>query len=190
MATRPGTMLYFDVFEDLEDYNDEEVGQLFRALLHYGLTGEIPSFADRGMKTMWRKLQSKMDRDAVAYDAAVTQRQYAAYCKKTKKAGDEPLSYEDWLKGSITTDNGPLNSYNGNNQLSTVTATINHQLEQLTENATSALAGAGKGAGRLGGEGENPSARQLSAEQQFENDRRNAINRLIGYEIGREYFSR
>lgn len=94
---RPGTMLYFDLFYDIEDYTDEEAGQLLRAMLSYGMNGDIPQFQDRGMRTIWRKLQSTIDRDGDTYDRVVLQRKYAAYCKKMKKAEQDAISFEEWI---------------------------------------------------------------------------------------------
>lgn len=112
---RPGTMFYFDFFYDFEDYTDEEVGKLVRAMLNYGLTGKVPEFSDRGMKSVWRKIKSKMDVDAEKYESKVLQRKYAAYCKKVKNEGIDPIPYEDWTiehesgyNESITSRNEPF----------------------------------------------------------------------------------
>lgn len=94
---RPGVMIYFDILDDLEDYTYEEVGQLFRALLHYGFTGEIPAFSDRGMKTLWRKLQNNSNRDEERYNRKVMNSRYAAYCRWCKRDQETPLKYEAWL---------------------------------------------------------------------------------------------
>lgn len=140
-ARRPGTMIYFDLLNDLEDYTDEEVGKIFRATLNYGLNGEIPVFTDRGMKALWRNIQKAVDVDAHKYGEKVIQRKYAAYCKKAKANGEEPMLYDDWLNEQETEDNElqrvdneikrdcnenneSLNSNNEINQLST----INYQL--------------------------------------------------------------
>lgn len=140
-ARRPGTMIYFDLLNDLEDYTDEEVGKIFRATLNYGLNGEIPVFTDRGMKALWRNIQKAVDVDAHKYGEKVIQRKYAAYCKKAKASGEEPMLYDDWLNEQATEDNEsqrvdneierdssennePLNPNNEINQLST----INYQL--------------------------------------------------------------
>lgn len=104
---RPGTMLYFDLLYDLDDYTDEESGQLLKAMLRYGLSGEVPQFSDRGMRTMWRKLQSTIDRDGDNYDHKILQRRYAAYCKKAKSREEEPVSFDEWLSDNepTTVDN-------------------------------------------------------------------------------------
>lgn len=119
MPQRPGTMIYFDLLYDLEDYTDEETGQLIKAVLKYGLSGEIPTFTDRGMKTLWRSLQHKVDIDAKKYENKLLQTKYAAYCKKSRSEGDEPIPYEEWVNeqetdvnGSQRTDNEPLQSSN------------------------------------------------------------------------------
>lgn len=130
---RPGTIIYFDLYEELEDYTDEEVGQLFRAILKYGLIGELPQFSDRGMKSVWRNLQKKIDVDAEKYDVKVLQRKYAAYCKKAKTVCVEPIPYEEWINEQTTDaiepineNNESLNPYNEINQLKQ--STTNYQL--------------------------------------------------------------
>lgn len=111
---RPGTMMYFDLLYDLEDYTDAEVGQLTRAMLKYGLTGELPGFTDRSMKTMWRTLQKKVDLDADKYDKKLLQTKYATYCKKVRATGAEPISYEEWINEHATDDNDSLRLDNEN----------------------------------------------------------------------------
>lgn len=128
MAGRPGTMIYFDLLDDLEDFTDEEAGQLFRAILWYGSTGEVPAFMDRSMRSLWRKAQGMVDRSGVSYDNTVLQRQYAVYCREERRAGREPLSYDDWRNGPLSTDNEiqrPLSTdIKQEQELGTVTVTL------------------------------------------------------------------
>ena len=60
-------MVYFDLLDALEDYSKQEIGELFLAMLEYGLTGVIPDFKDRAMRTLWKTTQQKIDRDNVHF---------------------------------------------------------------------------------------------------------------------------
>ena len=95
-SARPGVMICFDLLPQLEDFSDEECGELFRALLIYGSTGKAPAFSDRGMRVLWRTLQARTDRDREAYQKRVSDAQYAVYCRQEKRSGGEPVSRELW----------------------------------------------------------------------------------------------
>lgn len=108
MAERPGIMVYFDLIDSLQDYTDAEAGLLFRAMLEYGKTGAIPEFSDRGMKTLWRSIQQKIDRDGGKYRDRCDSGAYAVYVREANKQGIEPLTFDDWKSNryrSITVDN-------------------------------------------------------------------------------------
>lgn len=96
MGKRPGIMVYFDMLDALEEYEAEERGLLFTAMLRYGLYGEIPEFEDRGMRTIWKSAQQKIDLDGVRYENTCNGRRYSAYHREAKKRGEEPLSREAW----------------------------------------------------------------------------------------------
>jgi len=106
MTERPGIMVYFDLLDTLRDYTTTEAGELFIAMLEYGTTGAIPDFTDRGMKTVWRGLQQKIDRDNLKYQATIEARQYATYCREYRKKynGADPPTMEEWKNQKISND--------------------------------------------------------------------------------------
>lgn len=96
MAKRPGIMVYFELLDALEDYNAEEAGQLFLAMLRYGRYGELPEFADRGMRTLWMSTKRKIDMDNRNYEQACCNRRYSTYVREAKKRGETILDRDEW----------------------------------------------------------------------------------------------
>lgn len=96
--SRPGIMVYFDIVRSLEDLNDAEVGQLFRALLEYGQTGVLPDFQDRTLRTVWRHLQAQADQDAAKYSKKCLDSRFAVYCREAEKKGQIPLPRDEWVQ--------------------------------------------------------------------------------------------
>lgn len=96
MADRPGIVVYFDVLDILDELTDEESGQLFRAILKYAATGEIPEFSDRGLRMIWKEQQRKIDRDIEKYEEKCVKSAYSTYCRECKRAEIEPLAFEEW----------------------------------------------------------------------------------------------
>ncbi len=76
----------------LEDYTDQEIGQLFRALLDYAIDGVEPTFTDRGLRTFWRTLKGQIDR----------QRQHT----EEKSDKNKNNQYDRWLRHWINNDEG------------------------------------------------------------------------------------
>lgn len=97
MTDRPGIVIYFELSEALQDFSDEEAGMIFRAMLLYGQTGAAPDFSDRALRTLWRNVQQKIDRDAARYQDQVAARKYAVFVREWKRHHeDEPMSFEAW----------------------------------------------------------------------------------------------
>ena len=93
---RPGVMIYFDSIRPaLKRLDNEQCGALFRAVLDYSEYGEIPDLEPMtGM--VFDLLRPKLDRDAERYEEGREQRQYATYCRESKKKGEQPQSFESW----------------------------------------------------------------------------------------------
>ena len=96
MGKRPGIMVYFEILDALEDYNTEEIGQLFLAMLRYGDTGVLPEFTDRGMRTLWLSTKQKLDLDNLRYEQTCSNRRYSTYVREAKKRGEVFLDREEW----------------------------------------------------------------------------------------------
>ena len=98
---RPGFMLYYKDFEGIEEFSVEECGMLMLAILEYATTGESPSFSDRGMRQLWRRIRETLDRDGERYaekcEANRLRGQYKAYIDRT----DVPVSFEQWRRAQL-----------------------------------------------------------------------------------------
>lgn len=139
MAERPGIMVYFDLLDTLQDgYTTEEVGELFLAMLNYGRDMIIPEFTDRGMRTLWKGIQHKIDRDNLKYQGTVKGRRYAAFCREFKKKnpGIAPPSMEEWQ--AENSDEDQMIS-NDNFDIQLVTTTSNYNRERGTSNKDAAF---------------------------------------------------
>ena len=104
MGERPGTMIYFnDILPLFDALQDEEIGQFFKAVVYYGKFGEIPDFSNSPVLSIaWGFIKPKIDRDGEKYEKEVLQRKYAVYCREMKKAGNDPLSFNEWERSLST----------------------------------------------------------------------------------------
>ncbi len=50
-----------DLLSELEDFSDDEVGKIFRAVLNYTNEAEEPSFEDRALKVVFRHIKKYID---------------------------------------------------------------------------------------------------------------------------------
>ena len=91
----PGVMLYYDLVPCLAGFSDADLGSLFRAVLLYGSTGEIPSF-DGSLHVAWAFIRPRIDRDAEQYVLKAKKARYAAYVREEKARGRTALSYDEW----------------------------------------------------------------------------------------------
>lgn len=60
-----------DLLDDLEDFSDDEVGRIFRAILIYTNETEEPEFDDRAMKVVFRHIKKYIDSANENYDKKV-----------------------------------------------------------------------------------------------------------------------
>lgn len=89
-------MFYFDIRPALKFLDNEQLGQLFTAILEYGECGVLPEFTDPLLNMAWSFVLPRIDRDAEAYDDKVEQKKYAGYCSAAKRKGLEPIPSDDW----------------------------------------------------------------------------------------------
>lgn len=61
-------LLYAEIEDQLQDFSDEEAGQVFKALLTYANTGVEPDFKDRAVRCLFRNIKSSIDRTDEAYE--------------------------------------------------------------------------------------------------------------------------
>ena len=157
---RQGIVVYFDLLDSLADYSSEEAGELLLAMLRYGTTGEVPAFEDRGMKTLWRSVQQKIDRDLVKYLETVEKRRYAAFCREYKREHGEtaePPSMAVWSVDNQSLSN-PSNDESDNKPNPKLKPKKEQKPEQKPEQGTEPEAEkeieSGAGAGESRGEGD------------------------------------
>ena len=80
-----------DLLDDLEDFSDDEVGKIFRAVLVYTNESEEPSFEDRAMKFIFRHIKKYIDSANENYDKKVqANRVNGAKGGRPKKAEENP----------------------------------------------------------------------------------------------------
>lgn len=107
---RPGVLLYYETFDSLEEYTDEETGQFLRAACDYARFGLLPEFTDRGLRSLWKRTMHDLDRDEAKYQATCQQNRYNAYVSAIKrrfridhpgmgdpKEGKDYFTFEDWV---------------------------------------------------------------------------------------------
>jgi len=63
MSATPYMKLFYDAEDTVGKLNDEEAGQLFKAILHYGRTGEDAPPASQFADLVYSMMKSQIDRD-------------------------------------------------------------------------------------------------------------------------------
>ena len=92
MKTPKGFFTYFHHEAVLNELSDEQAGRLYKALLHYGSTGELPDFdGDLGTQLVFTLFRIEVDYNFERYNKICEKRSEAG--KKggrPKKAAAEP----------------------------------------------------------------------------------------------------
>ena len=99
MSERPGIILYFDKWEPISQLPDEDVASFLRALIKYGMYGEVPDFT--GMNAvMWSMIRAEVDKDDVAYQKRCWKNAYSTHCREEKRKNPdrEPVSLAEWME--------------------------------------------------------------------------------------------
>lgn len=128
---QPGFMIYYDDWREFaEDYSDEELGQILRALFSYFDAHKETAFSDRGMRQFFRQATRSMDRNTERYADRCRKNAYNRYLGKCKQENTEPLSFEAWSTG--VDDRRPSSP--------TITETVTvTEAETVTETVTEAV---------------------------------------------------
>lgn len=88
-----------DLLDDLEDFSDDEVGKIFRAILIYTNEAEEPEFDDRAMKVVFRHIKKYIDSANENYDKKVqANRVNGAKGGRPKKDAEENPKNQRLLK--------------------------------------------------------------------------------------------
>lgn len=86
---KDGFIFHFENAEDLEDMTLEEKGMIFDAMIAYSIDGTEPEFNDRALKTVWKPIRRRLDKDSEAYEER---------CRRNSengKKGGRPSKVED-----------------------------------------------------------------------------------------------
>ena len=66
--SRKSFLVYFDWEAPLQELNNEELGELFRAMFIYAKYGELIDFEHRSLKLVFGFIKSAIERDRVSYE--------------------------------------------------------------------------------------------------------------------------
>ena len=96
---RPGVMIYFDMVEPILALRDSEKGRILMAIVEYARNSTEPKF-DGKLAMAWGYIKPRLDRDALVYENTLTQRKYAAFCKKRGALKLPKIPFEQWQEMS------------------------------------------------------------------------------------------
>ena len=99
MAEKDSFVLYTDIAEHIEWLPDEDAGVLFKALLSYASTGEIPENLSGAARMAFSFIRSQLDRDA---------EKYAQKCAARSEAGK---------RGAAATNSGKAQQKSANSAI-------------------------------------------------------------------------
>lgn len=100
MTERPGFMLYFELVPALASMDDGAAGALFKALMAYAQYGEVRELTGIA-EFAFLVAKPRIDRDNEVYQEKCRKNAYAVYVRDVRRAGGEPLEYEDWVSNDI-----------------------------------------------------------------------------------------
>lgn len=97
MNSPKGFMIYTEDWAGFtEDFTDEEIGAIFKALLIYFSSGEYTEFEDRGMKLFYKNAIRVIELDRGRYEEKCARNAYNVYRRWCKEKNETPLDYEEW----------------------------------------------------------------------------------------------
>ena len=67
MTNKKGVIVFHDIIEQLEDFTDEQVGKIFRAMVEYDKNGTIPEFEGE-LKVAFKFIKLTLDRNKQEYE--------------------------------------------------------------------------------------------------------------------------
>ncbi len=75
---RKAMLIYFDFLPALEALSNAEAGRLFKAILRYNTSGELPEKLGKCEALLFQQLKAQHDRDAEHYEQTSQKRREAA----------------------------------------------------------------------------------------------------------------
>jgi hypothetical protein len=112
MKTPKGFFTYFHHFEVLQTLSDAQAGRLYKALLRYGCTGELPDFsAEEGLNVAFTLFRVEIDYNFARYTEISETRSKAA--KKSAqarraKAGQDDQQTQHLSANATNAANAPI----------------------------------------------------------------------------------
>lgn len=85
MKTPKGFFTYFHHEAVLETLSDEQAGRLYKSLLRYGNTGELPDFTESGLNVAFTLFRTEIDYNFDRYQEICEARSKAATEREAKK---------------------------------------------------------------------------------------------------------
>ena len=85
MKTPKGFFTYFHHEEVLDTLSDEQAGRLYKSLLRYGNTGELPDFSDNALNVAFTLFRIEIDHNFERYQAICEARSTAAKKREAAK---------------------------------------------------------------------------------------------------------
>lgn len=132
MSEKPGFMIYFADWMPLLKMDDTSLAALFRAVVNYGATGEVPSFT--GMNAiLWEMIVPKVDRDEERYQETCRKARFSRYKGIEKQHGREGLSYEEWCEQIDERQRTSTNVTNSNNNPTSIAIPITTQPQDQSQ---------------------------------------------------------
>ena len=80
------TVLYHEILEQLEDFNNEQFGAVIRAIIEYDKNGTIPTFEDKSILIAFKVLKPNIDRNKEKYEEICEKRKIAGSLGGKQKA--------------------------------------------------------------------------------------------------------
>lgn len=71
-------VLYYDLDEVFAELEDEEVGQLIKAVFAFEVRGEVTEFNDRMMQSTYKRITDSLVRNKIKYEQMSIKRSEAA----------------------------------------------------------------------------------------------------------------
>lgn len=177
---QPGFMIYAEDWEVYtEDYSDEELGEMLRALLLYFGKSEQTTFTDRGMRQFYKLATKCIDLDVMRYEDKCRKNAYKRYQGLCKERRVKPLPYEVWLESPEQAQQQLTAVDRGQAESPTQTPTINTQ-KSVFNNQPSTLRNQKPTRSRNTnrGSGFGPAPWKPLSEDEFEKSRERALASL------------
>lgn len=114
----------------LEKLDNSDAGALFLGAMRYAQTGQEPLFENPLLLFAWALIRPAVDRDGQAYDEKILRKKFAVYVREAKKAGQEPLSFDEWKAKEHRLLSGNIGSYPISNTIPNAIHTNIHIQEQ------------------------------------------------------------